>query len=88
MFTTSGCTSSLRHAASYVAELIAGLAATFATTVVFVSHDLAVVRTICRRAVVLRAGRICEDGPTEEIFAAPHHPYTRELLSALPPDAH
>jgi len=58
-------------------ELIAGLAATFATSVVFVSHDLAVVRTICRRAVVMRAGRICEDGPTDEVFAAPRHPYTR-----------
>lgn len=70
-----------------ILELIAGLAATLATTVVFVSHDLAVVRTICRRAVVMRAGRICEDGPSDEVFTAPHHPYTRELLAALPPDA-
>ncbi|MGH3917180.1 MAG: hypothetical protein ACRDTC_27780 [Pseudonocardiaceae bacterium] len=39
-----------------ILELITELATTFATTVVFVSHDLAVVRTICRRAVALRAG--------------------------------
>lgn len=67
-----------------VLELIAELATTFATTVVFVSHDLAVVRTICRRAVVMRAGRICEDGPTDKLFLAPRHPYTRELIAAIP----
>ena len=67
-----------------ILELIAKLTATFATTVVFVSHDLAVVRAICRRAVVLRAGEICEDGPTKEIFSAPAHPYTRELIEAIP----
>lgn len=67
-----------------VLELIAELATTFATTVVFVSHDLAVVRTICRRAVVMRAGRICEDGPTDTLFMAPCHPYTRELIAAIP----
>ncbi len=71
-----------------ILELIAGLAAIFATTVVFVRHDLAVVRTICRRAVVMRAGRICEDGPTGDVLTAPRHPYTRELVAALPPDAH
>ncbi|MGH3765576.1 MAG: dipeptide ABC transporter ATP-binding protein [Pseudonocardiaceae bacterium] len=67
-----------------ILELIAQLATTLTTTVVFVSHDLAVVRTICRRAVVLRAGRICEDGSTGDLFAAPRHPYTRELIAAIP----
>jgi peptide/nickel transport system ATP-binding protein len=67
-----------------ILELIAELATTFTTTVVFVSHDLAVVRTICRRAVVVHAGRICEDGPTNNVFAAPRHPYTRELIAAIP----
>jgi hypothetical protein len=65
-------------------QLIAELAATFTTTVVSVSHDLAVIRTIRRRAVVMRAGRICEDGPTDELFMAPRHPYTRELIPAIP----
>ncbi len=67
-----------------ILELIATLTATFATTVVFVSHDLAVVRTICRHAVVLRAGKTCEAGPTNEIFSAPAHPYTKELIAAIP----
>lgn len=67
-----------------VLELIAKLATTFATTVVFVSHDLAVVRTLCRRAVVMRAGRGCEEGSTGELFMAPRHPYTRELIAAIP----
>ncbi|MEO7195313.1 MAG: ABC transporter ATP-binding protein [Pseudonocardiaceae bacterium] len=67
-----------------ILQLIAELVTTLRTTVVFVSHDLAVVRTICRRAVVLRAGRICEDGPTGELFTAPRHPYTRELIAAIP----
>jgi len=68
-----------------VLELIADLAATFATTVIFVSHDLAVVRTICRRVVVIRAGRLCEDGQADDVFRAPRHAYTRELIAAIPP---
>lgn len=68
-----------------ILKLIAELATTFATTVVVVSHDLAVVRTICWRTVVMRAGRICEDGPTDKLFMAPCHPYTRELIAAIPP---
>jgi peptide/nickel transport system ATP-binding protein len=67
-----------------ILELIAELTATFGTAVVFVSHDLAVVRTICRHAVVLRAGRICEEGPTTEIFSTPAHPYTKELIESIP----
>ncbi|MBV8539254.1 MAG: ABC transporter ATP-binding protein [Pseudonocardiales bacterium] len=67
-----------------ILELITTLATTFTTTVVFVSHDLAVVHTICRRTMVMRAGRICEDGPTGELFTAPRHPYTRELIAAIP----
>lgn len=67
-----------------ILALIAELAATSATTVLFVSHDLAVVRTICRRVVVMRSGRICEDGSTDEVFVTPRHPYTRELVMAVP----
>jgi peptide/nickel transport system ATP-binding protein len=43
-----------------------------------------VARTVCRRAVVLRAGRTCEEGLTEEVLSSPAHPYTRELISAIP----
>jgi peptide/nickel transport system ATP-binding protein len=67
-----------------IIELIAELSAGFGTAVVFVSHDLAVVRTIATRALVMRNGEVCEEGETERLFVAPTHPYTRELLAAIP----
>jgi len=50
----------------------------------FVSHDLNVVRLLCDRILVMYLGRIVESGPAEEVFAAPRHPYTQALLSAVP----
>lgn len=50
----------------------------------FVAHDLAVVRYMCSRAYVMEAGRIVESGPCDQLFAAPAHPYTQKLLSAVP----
>jgi peptide/nickel transport system ATP-binding protein len=67
-----------------IIELIAELAARYGTAVIFVSHDLAVVRTIAGRAIVMRNGEVCEAGETEQLFVAPSHPYTRELLAAIP----
>ncbi len=59
-------------------------------TLVFISHDLGVVRHLCRNVAVMYLGRIVEYGPAEELFRNPRHPYTRALVEAMPkigPDA-
>jgi len=50
----------------------------------FIGHDLGVIRHFCDRVIVLYRGRIAEIGPTHEILADPHHPYTRSLIDAAP----
>ncbi len=70
-----------------VLELLGDLKACHGTGFIFVSHDLTVVRALSDRVAVLYQGRICEAGPTEAVFAPPHHPYTDVLLGAvLAPD--
>jgi peptide/nickel transport system ATP-binding protein len=54
------------------------------TTLLFISHDLSVVRYLADRILVMYLGRIMESGTTEEIFSPPYHPYTEALLSAVP----
>jgi peptide/nickel transport system ATP-binding protein len=67
-----------------ILELIAELSERTETAVIWVSHDLAVVRTIAHRALVMRHGEVCEEGETDELFAAARHPYTLALLAAIP----
>ncbi len=50
----------------------------------FVSHDLAVVRLVADRVIVMYLGRVVETGPVERVFASPGHPYTRALLASVP----
>jgi peptide/nickel transport system ATP-binding protein len=54
------------------------------TSIVFVSHNLAVVRRVCERVLVMYLGRVVEEGQTEEVFKRPRHPYTRMLLESVP----
>jgi len=67
-----------------ILELIRELQLKRKTSVLYISHDLSLVRRICDRVAVMYAGRIVEIGKAEEIFANPSHPYTRGLMAAVP----
>jgi oligopeptide/dipeptide ABC transporter ATP-binding protein len=61
---------------------------TMGLSAVYISHDLALVRYLCERTLVMYLGCIVEDGPTEEIVRRPRHPYSQALVAAVPvPDA-
>jgi oligopeptide/dipeptide ABC transporter ATP-binding protein len=57
---------------------------TLGLTAIYISHDLALVRTLAPRTIVMYLGVIVEDGPTAEVIATPAHPYTRALVAAVP----
>jgi ABC-type glutathione transport system ATPase component len=67
-----------------VLNLIADLVDELSLTLIFVSHDLSVVRHVCDRIAVIYQGEIVEMGPTEAIYEDPQHPYTRKLIAAVP----
>ncbi len=67
-----------------VLNLLSDLVDEYALTLLFVSHDLGVIRHSCDAVAVLSEGRIVECGPTESVYKAPQHPYTQELIRATP----
>ena len=67
-----------------IINLLRKLRAEMGLTLMFISHDLSVVRHLCDRVAVMYLGKIVELGPCDAIFSAPMHPYTQALLSAIP----
>jgi len=67
-----------------ILNLIRDLQSKLHLSYLFVAHDLAVVRYVCDRILVMHNGRIVEEGDPEQLFTDPQHPYTKKLLSAVP----
>jgi len=67
-----------------ILDLLAELSASFDIAYLFISHDLSVVRSVTDRVLVMKDGRIVEQGETEAVFCTPQHQYTKELIAAVP----
>ena len=69
---------------AHILLLLRELRTRLGLTMVFISHDLSVVRVLCDDVAILQHGEVVEYGPVARIFSLPQHPYTRQLLSAIP----
>ncbi|HXF87401.1 MAG TPA: ABC transporter ATP-binding protein [Xanthobacteraceae bacterium] len=67
-----------------ILKLLKDMQARFGMAIMFITHDLGIVRKMADRVCIMRLGEIVEQGPVERVFAAPEHPYTRALLAAEP----
>jgi ABC-type glutathione transport system ATPase component len=67
-----------------ILELLRGLRKEFRMSVLFISHDIAVISELCDRLAVMREGRIVEEGPTPGVLGRPRHEYTKQLVVAVP----
>jgi ABC-type glutathione transport system ATPase component len=67
-----------------IINLLADLRTDLGLSILFIAHDLAVVRTLCDRVAVINRGTIVEEGPCLELFDNPQHEYTRQLLNSIP----
>jgi len=67
-----------------ILELLESLRHKLGLSLILITHDLSVIAETCDRVMVMYAGRVAEEGPVEEVFRRPRHPYTQKLLSAFP----
>jgi oligopeptide transport system ATP-binding protein len=67
-----------------ILELMTGLNKDFGTAIILITHDLGVVAEVCKRVIVMYAGKVVEQGPATKLFSTPQHPYTMGLLKSIP----
>ena len=67
-----------------ILELLEGLRQKLGLSLILITHDLSVIAETCDRVMVMYAGRIAEEGPVDEVFRRPRHPYTQKLMAAFP----
>ena len=67
-----------------ILELLERLRKQLGLSLILITHDLSVIAETCTRVMIMYAGRVAEEGPVAEVFARPRHPYTQQLLAAIP----